>query len=185
MDWESALQRPSRSVTFDLPNFLSEISAGQKGDESIGRGPHPRPVFSSSAYDLDSDTSLAEEWAAQELGKTATSLSMADDARTNEARIASSRDDSLQDSMLFSQPLPASDVWTQEPRYADTNDCVSHAPHNTDSNRKLTSLSLGKSQGPYDWERPLTPDLDFAPSHESDFIEEAIYDHASDIGEHW
>jgi hypothetical protein len=185
LDWESALQRPSRSVTFDLPNFLSDISARQKGEDGLGRGPHPRPVFSSAAYDLDPDTSLAEEWATQELQRTATQLSMADDARTNEARITSSEDHSLPDSMLFGHPLPASGVWTQEPRYADTNDSVSHAPHNTDKDRKLTIVSLGKSKGSYGWDRPLTPDLDYAPHHEEFSGEEGVYDHLSDIGEHW
>jgi hypothetical protein len=87
--------------------------------------------------------------------------------------------------MLFSQPLPASDVWTQDPRYADTNNCVSHAPHNSDKNRKLTIFSPGEAQGSYDWDRPLTPALDYAPNHEGAFDEEVFYDHLSDIGEHW
>lgn len=184
LDWQSALQRPSRSVTFELPNFLSDISGGQKARDGFSSAPQPHPLFSSAACDVDPGISLANDWAAQELAESVPSHSALDDARENQARLVPSAGTPLPDAMLFGQSLPASDIWTEDSGYAFADTTVSHGLYSANKTRKLMFI-LCQSQGSYDPFRSLTPDLGYAHNDEGAVSEEGMYDHWSDVGEHW
>ncbi|PWN22526.1 hypothetical protein BCV69DRAFT_297811 [Microstroma glucosiphilum] len=122
LDWESALQRPSRSVTFDLPNFLSDVSADQKGAGGFGR------CLQRASSALDNDTSLAEGWAAQELDTNLPPLSGVNDCGSVDQLSVPSGNEIHSDTLLFGQTLPANDVWTQDAGYADAENAVYRSP---------------------------------------------------------
>lgn len=178
LDWESALQRPSRSVTFDLPNFLSDVSADQKGAGGFGR------CLQRASSALDNDTSLAEGWAAQELDTNLPPLSGVNDCGSVDQLSVPSGNEIHSDTLLFGQTLPANDVWTQDAGYADAENAVSCASYSMDKTRKLM-ITLSQLLAAHQVYRSPSPDLDYAPNHEVDFGEEGMYDPLSDTGEHW